>query len=282
VNDFLSTWQTGRRRRGDSDGCLSNLALDRLAQGECTPGEQEQARAHLQTCAGCKEAAAALSEEQRRFAEETDIPALARDALARASGLPAPASRWSRWLTPVLGVGMAAAGLLLLTRQPQTVDRAGDMRAKGGFAVELYVKHAEGAAEGRLHQGEPLHPGDRVRLRLVDPGRGAGRHVAVLAIDTSAKVSVYYPQADTTAELAEGANAPLPSAVELDGTLGGEVLVAFSCAQRQPVQSLVAAVQQALDPAVVRTDPAAALGTIDTPCVSTRYRINKLPRAGAP
>jgi hypothetical protein len=281
VKDPLSTWQSGRRR-ADVDGCLSNLALDRLAQGECPPAEQEQARAHLAACARCGGAAEALAADRLRFSEEMDIPGLARDALARASREPAGRlfassipSSIGRWLVPVLGAGLAAAGLLLLMPPP---ERTADMRAKGAFGVELYVKHAEGPADGRLHLGEALHPGDRVRLRLLQPGR----FVAVLAVDTRAAVSVYYPQGPTTAELPAGGNAPLPSAVELDDTLGGEVIVAFSCPGPQPLQSLVAAVQQALDEARVRSDPAAALGPIDTPCVTARYRFDKLPRTGAP
>ncbi len=291
MNDTLSSWQSGRRRRADvQDGCLSNLALDRLAQGEGTAGEQEQARAHLGTCASCAGAAEALALDRTRFADEADVPALALDALERAERAPAIVAwapdgaadrpRWSRWLAPVFGVGLAAAGFLMLAR---TTERGDDLRAKGGFAVELYVKHAERPADGRLHTGEALHPGDHVRLRLLNANRDS--FVAVLAVDTRAAVSVYYPQQDTAAALGAGADGPLPSAVELDDALGGELLLAFSCPQAVPVPSLVAAVQQAVsraDPSLIKFDPATGLGTIDTPCATARYRIQKLPRADGP
>jgi hypothetical protein len=284
VNDTLASWQSGRRRRETGeDGCLSNLALDRLAQGECSASEQEQARAHLNGCPGCAGAAAALADDRARFADEADVPALVRDAVARAQRSPAQ-PRWSRWLAPVFGVGLAAAGFLLLARN---TDPGSDLRAKGGFSVELYVKHAEGPVQGRLHAGEPLHPGDHVRVRLLNAP--ASSFVAVLAVDTRAAVSVYYPLQANAAALGDGANEPLPSAVELDGTLGGELLLAFSCPQALPVASLVAAVQQAVsaaDPALLKTDPAAALAAqpvqpvMDTPCAIARYKIEKLPRAG--
>src|SRR6185436_10210595 len=102
--------------------------------------------------------------------------------------------------------------------------------------------------DGRLHTGEALHPGDRVRLRLLNPPTGptGEAFLAVLAVDTASAVSIYYPQAPTAAPLGPSPGAALPNAVELDGTLGGEVIFAFSCPQAVPVQSLAAAVQRAV------------------------------------
>jgi hypothetical protein len=325
VNDTVSMWQSSRRRQAERsgvEGCLSDLTLDRLTLNECSPQEREQAQAHLAGCRACTEALAAIAADHGRFPQEADIPALALDALARAQAGAAGGvrARWLRWLAPAMGLGLAAAGLLLWTR-----PAGDDLRAKGGFAVELFVKHAETPGDGKLHTGEALHPGDRVRLRLsgaaesaaakreVTPGdeaagggakreavpsgeaagggarRGAApaggaqpSFVAVLAVDTTGRVSVYHPASGTTATPADPAGTPLPGAVELDGTLGTEVILAFSCPSPVAIETLTSAVQQATDRARVAGDPAAAVGPMQTPCAVARYRIEKAAPAANP
>jgi hypothetical protein len=317
VNDTVSMWQSGRRRRVDqsgAEGCLSDLTFDRLTLSECAPEERAQAQAHLVGCRSCTEVLEAIAAEHRRFPQEMDVPGLALDALARAQSAGSSArhqARWQRrlalWMAPLAGVGLAAAGLLLWTRPG--VD---EMRAKGGFAVELYVKHAESSGDGKLHTGEALHPGDRVRLRLTGalarngeaggdpaaperqaaPGEApavpgsngpasASAYLAVLAVDTTGSVSVYHPANGGTAAPADPAETPLPGAVELDGTLGTEVILAFSCPAPIAVDRLVSAVQQATDRTRVATDPADAVGPVQTPCTAARYRIEKVARSGA-
>jgi hypothetical protein len=341
VNDVPSMWQKGRRRRDgepdsddskmkgernrrdrtaaadvEQDRCLSDLVLDRLALGECTPLERETARGHLGRCGSCAGAEAALAHDRRRFASETDVAALADETLARASRTAATQGRSARRLAPLLGLAMAAGtGFLLWTRAPldQNLDRdtldsesPGDetldtrlhrriqannktseqTSKKGGFGIELFVKHAEDPGEGRLHLGESLHPGDRVRLRLaasparqtgLEAPRGGESYLAVLAVDTTAQVSVYYPPDSPTALLADPAQVLLPGAIELDGALGGEVILAFSCPGPVAVRALIDAVQEAIDPRQVTTNPAAAVGGVNTPCVVARYRIEKVP-----
>ena len=297
MNEILSMWQKGRRRADDTagqpDGCLSDLALDRLARSEGPLQERELAQGHLQSCRACAQARDALEDDRRRFDEQIDVPALARDALARhEAGRIAVRARIARWLAPVVGLAMAAGAVALFAGR---ADRGGDeLRAKGGLAIELFVKHAETAGDGRLHLGEALHPGDRVRVRLTGAGQegalaraGDGQsdgrsYLAVLAVDVTGRVSVYHPQAGSTARLAEPGASPLPSAVELDGTLGSEVILAFACPSPLAVDTLVAAVQQATDRGRVRTDPAAAVGAVQSPCVSARYRIEKVPTGATP
>jgi hypothetical protein len=281
VNDTVAMWDRGRRCGPES--CLSDLALDRLGLPECTAEERERAQAHLATCRACAQAAAALDGDRNRFLTEADVPALARDALARAERAP-DRGAWQRWLAPVLGLGLAAAGLMFWLRPG---DRAGlpaggdGLSAKGSFAVELYVKHAERGGEGRLHLGETLHPGDHVRLRLT----GGAAYAAVLAVDTTGRVSVYHPAGGAQAAAAEPGELPVRGAIELDETLGTEVLLAFSCAQPVDVATLVAAVQQATDRARVAHDPADAVGSMKVPCDISRYRIQKgtsPPQPGRP
>jgi hypothetical protein len=280
VNDTVAMWDRGRRCGPES--CLSDLALDRLALPECTPEERERAQAHLASCRACARAADALAEDREHFLTGADVPALARDALARAERAPRHRPWVQRWLAPALGLGLAAAGLMFWVQGDRAgldAGGAGDsLRPKGSFALELYVKHSERAGDGRPHAGERLHPGDRVRLRLT----GGAAYAAVLAVDTTGGVSVYHPAGGTQAAAAEPGDLPLRGAIELDDTLGTEVLLAFSCAEPVAVAALVAAVQQATDRALVASDPASAVGVVKAPCDVSRYRIEKVAPGGAP
>lgn len=262
------------RRRRES-GCLSDLALDRLTVGEASVEETARAQAHLSTCDVCSEAQSRLALARESFLADANLGALASDALARASQTRV-ASPWWRRLVPAVGVCVAAAGGFALWAHGTHDDR----RTKGSLSMAVYVKHLEHPeAGGVLHLGEPLHPGDRLRLEIDSDKPG---QVAVLAVDTSGQVSVYYPAGPRTTALAAHTREPLPNAVELDDRLGGEVIVALRCAEPLDIEAAVAATRRAVDPARVAADPSSALGKLGLPCAETRYAITKVPGDAPP
>ena len=293
MNDWGSSTQSilgnPPRRSARSKDCLSHAALDRLALGEAGASESEAAQAHLAACKSCAELKAFLERDRASFLVEANIDALAADALARASqsGKPggATAAWWQRLGAAVAGLAAVATVAVLLPRSVPSPDstlaptpRAGGMTAKGGLGLTVYVLHTEagpglgaaaGAPEGTLHLGEPLHPGDRIRLQLA--GRSEGLHALVLAVDQSARVSVYYAGA-------LGAAGPqlLPNAIELDATLGPETIVALSCRSPIAVDAALAAVQAG----VTTTGAGTSLrpGELGLPCEQARYVIKKVPR----
>jgi hypothetical protein len=192
-------------------------------------------------------------------------------------------------VTAALGLGAAAAAALVFYRPVEPTDDV--RRTKGSLTLGVFVQHPESGSAGTLHLGEPLHPGDRLRFKVTSDRSG---HVAVLGIDRSGAVTVYHPQpsspgsADTTtaaatatsaaraAPLAARSEAPLATAVELDGTLGEEVVLAVRCADPLPVEEIVAAARKA-----------GPDGALSLPCAQARYRITKVelgpaePRAPA-
>jgi hypothetical protein len=192
------------------------------------------------------------------------VTAKARDALARAAALPRRAG-WARWWMGAAALPVAAlAAFLLLLRPPAGVTSTGT-RTKGDFAIALYVKHAESAADPGLHLGEPLHPRDRVRFKLGGSDHG---YLAVLGLDASEKLSVFFP-AGANAQARPGAEEVLPGAIELDGTLGREVITALRCEQPIPLATLVRE---------ARTAPA----HFEPGCAVARYEITKEPAALPP
>jgi hypothetical protein len=255
---------------GRGADCLSHAALDRLALGEATADEGVTARAHLQTCARCAATAARLEQDRTNFRETANLSALAADALARAQSAPVAVAPWRR-LLPALGVVAVAATAMFVvgpkfqTQVPEeeAPEAAGFARKGGNFGVQVYVLHRETGGTGQLHTGEPLHPGDQIRLQLDSSVPG---YAVVLGLDAAGKVSVYHPQGSEAQAIARE---PLPQAIELDGTLGTETLVALRCRDRLPVSTAVAAAQTA-----VRTGAVAA--PLQLPCTEVRYVIEKV------
>jgi hypothetical protein len=268
----VSRWDAQRRRRGS--GCLSDLTLDRLEAGELASPEAAAAAGHLSVCGACAEARASLSQARHQFLAQQNLPALAADALARASqtGNLRGRPRW-RSLVAVLGLGAGAAAAVVLygpTGQVQVEDR---YRTKGSLTLGVFVQHPEAGGDGKLHLGEALHPGDRLRFKVTSDRPG---HVAILGIDRAGTVSVYHPQAAgsgaqagaaaTASPLAARSEVPLPTAVELDDTLGDEVVLAVRCADPLPIGDIVAAARKG----------AGADGALALPCAQARYRITKV------
>ena len=281
----LEQWDRDRRRRGAD--CLSDRALDGVLTGEIRDAALTTARAHLASCTACSGALRALTEDRERFLAQANLGALAADALARAAA--APARPWWRRLAPVFTVTAAAAAAAIvvaprLHRQDHGGDR--DLRAKGSAAspkakavpeapaalgLAMFVKHTErvGGSEVEPHWGELLHPGDQIRLTLDNDRPGK---VTVLALDATGEISVY----QSAVPLGSGRAQPLPHAIELDSTLGDEVIVAVRCPENVTTQAVVAAAGRALNRATVKQDPVGALGTLALPCAEVRYAIQKV------
>jgi len=269
ANDRLTALDAGRRRRGPA--CASDLVLDRLALGELGDSERPAVEAHLADCADCAAANARLSEERAAFAREAAVANLAADALIRAEKKEDADWRilWKRFFLP-LGAVATIAVVSIVAGRPGT-------RTKGEFALSPYVLHPESTSSGSLHLGEPLHPGDRLQFRY--NGARAG-HLTIVAVDESGKVSLYYPPGPTAAPVAAGREIPLSTSVELDGTLGREVIVGVRCDAPVATDAVMNAARQAVEAARHRGAAATELGSLGLPCAETRHQIAKQPRPG--
>lgn len=251
------------RRLGPN--CVSDLRFDRLALGELGEAERLTIARHVADCVSCSERRAALRADNERFLREVSIPTLAADALARAErGRRAHgvAALVQRWLLPASFCAFAGALVLMVSLSPKA------NRIKGGFALSPYVLHPEKSKVGALHAGEPLHPGDRLQFHYDSEIDG---YLAVVSVDADKKVSVYAPAGARTEPITGGRSVALNGAVELDGTLGPETIVGVRCGSSIPVDEVVAAARQAIQ-------PSGAVGPLNLPCAQTRYQIIKTPR----
>ena len=126
-----------------------------------------------------------------------------------------------------------AQDTLETTDTPDTTDtRAPNNRTKGQV-FGFMVKHQNTVQVGTSHQ--TVYPGDQLQFsfQLNHP-----RHVAVLSVDASQTVSVYFPAGPTTLRHTSTLSPLLPASVQLDGTLGRERIWGIHCQRQVPLTVL--------------------------------------------
>jgi hypothetical protein len=201
------------RTRGE--GCLSDLAIDRLVRGE---GSGETARAHLATCQTCRARVADIEAARAEFQKTADRMTPRR-----------PRRRWAMWSGGGAALAAAAAALILFVR-----GNDGGTRIKGGGGrIAFYVEHEGKMRAGKA--GERVAPGDTLQLvyTSVDPFYGA-----ILSVDGAGQVSRYFPDGDRAAALPAGREQSFPRSTELDEVLGHETLYALFCRDALPLPPL--------------------------------------------
>jgi hypothetical protein len=266
-NDTWKALDAGRRRR--SAECASDLILDRLALGELDESERPAIEAHLGTCTDCAAARVRLADERTAFAREAAVANLAADVLVRSEKKEDADWRglWRRFFIPLGAIAVAVVVMVV------TAERPG-VRTKGEFSLSPYVLHPESSTTGTLHLGEPLHPGDRLQFRY--NGARAG-HLTIVSVDEAGNVSLYYPPGPTAAPVAAGQDIPLSTSVELDATLGREVIIGVRCDAPIATDAVMNAARRAVEG--VKGRAATELGPLGLPCAETRHQIAKQARA---
>ncbi len=197
---------------------VSELAIDRLLAGEVEPTDAAAMRSHAVDCAHC----GALLDDalacQREFA--ADRPVL---------GLPVPISSARRGRSMVIaGATALAAALAVVIAWPRSATHVLEVRTKGTAIIGFYVAHGDAVRRGTLR--EPVIPGDRIELFTTT---SATAWVAIVGDDAAGHHSVYVaPRA-----IDAGSEQLLPLSIQLDDTLGDEVVTAMFCPEQFDPQS---------------------------------------------
>ena len=213
-------------RRGE--GCVSDLALDRLVAREIEAVEADAIRAHAAGCAACRDRLLEL--------EATCVHPL--PALPRAARL---ATRRRRWLAVAVPAVALAAAILLFVMRDRGDQPEGGTRLKGRAHLSLFVSH-----DGELRpaaSGEVVAPGDRLQFTY---SSDRPIFLAVLSLDGGGHASIYFPDDDRRAWRGEpGADLPLPRSTILDEVLGREALVLLACDRAVDLAPLLAELDRA-------------------------------------
>lgn len=227
-----------------SAGCFSDLSFDALFANELAAQERAELDAHLTVCTGCRARYAELAEERVRFqATHPQEPAWL-----------APPKASAKLRSVHYGALMLAALALLALLRPGASERA-----KGNELLGFYVKRGAQIYQGSVH--EPLHPGDQLRFTYTSE---RARYLTVLSVDSTRRVSVYFPGTDVARRVNAGREVPLPSAVELDDALGSERVLAIFCDQPFSLSPLLVALSRGKEALPLAAD-----------CVTDRLMLHK-------
>ena len=226
--------------RQRNSGCLSDLRLDRWMMGELDQSDRRAAGDHLDGCGACQKRLAELERDREHFrAELPPLVGMAERAKQVAKPRPNKARTW-RWqwrLAPALVACAAIVIALIVTRdrgRPLGEDMPVDTtRVKGDAHLSWFVQRggSVSAGDGQV----PVLPGDQVRFALSSQ---EPKYVAIISVDGDQNVSIYHPAGARAERVAAGREVPLPSAIELDGVLGPEVVYGFLCSEPIEVEQL--------------------------------------------
>lgn len=204
--------------RTRSEGCLSDLALDRLAAGELNAAAAATAEEHLAGCTGC--AARRQQLDQDRAVFRAAPPVLRR-----------PRPRRNYQVAVGMFLASAAALVLFVARRPEP-----STRRKGGERLGFYVKRGDTVWRGG--PAELVQPGDALRFEASGTD---SRWVAILSLDGARHASIYFPDGPMATRMPPG---PLPLATVLDEQLGTEQLFGLFCAQAEALEPLRQTLEQ--------------------------------------
>lgn len=194
--------------------CPSELTLDAYELDEL---RDPPLMAHIRRCPECQ------GRLEARRSEFSAMPG--RDAMLASLHVqlaePGPLRRpgWRIWG----GMLVAAAAAVLFVVRPE----APALRSKGAMGLSIYVER-----EGEVVQassGEVFHPGERLRFE-VDLSRSA--EIMILGREASGAVYGAFPIGEgvlRSRPMQGGADQVLPGAVQLDASVGREVLYLVGC-----------------------------------------------------
>ncbi len=211
--------------------CLSDIAIDRYLAGEHE--EPAAVERRVQSCEHCR----ARLEALRLDAEQ------ARAALPELPGGRQPRGGWVGLMAVAAGLllALSLAWALVLTDDgsgSSDSDRIAHTRTKGRARMTAYVRRGERVF--RLGD-KALQEGDGIAFAYTSP---QDSHLAVFDID-GGHVALLHPGGPLTLPVEAGVDVELGLAVELDGSLSEERIVAVFCSDPAATAELEASLEAA-------------------------------------
>ena len=186
---------------------------------------------HVAGCARCQGYLASLDEA---LLFPAPAPALVTASTSATREAQRPVRGLPGWVLPLAGALALAASVLFFGRGRSVPEPGGPgyVAIKGTPAVELLVQREQGIA--RWDERSPVHPGDRIALRV--------------ACEGLARVTVAAPQGETWGRLSETAcpasGDPLPFTLVVDDEPGDEQLAVVLSQARLDEAALTAAIRR--------------------------------------
>ncbi len=245
---------------------LSSFALDALALGALTPGEETSAKEHLLACDRCQRELEEIQALHRTFTREVmpqTLPGLRRRVPRD--------SPWRRLLTPAVWVPSLAGLVFAVALAPSLLqrlsgsDREPQYSIKGGPAFHVFAKR-----QGRVlavKDGASLAPGDEIRF-TVEPAGAA--YLMIASIDGAGNATVYVPYGGSESLRLDRANrGELPGSITLDAAPGPERVFALFSSKPLSSETVVPALRGigARGPKAIRSERKLPVAASDQPSI---------------
>lgn len=201
----------------DRTECLTDLMFDRWFARELPPPQAAQLEGHVRDCTRCRLRRELLERERTTFLALAPTLEASAERIRQLRNISAPAARKRRtpsWLPLAAAATICSCMLAALLPAAEPSERR-----KGSFQLGFYVKR--GAEIHRGTSGESVQPFDELGFRYTS---SVPVYISVLGRDQHS-ASVYFP----SARLAAGRELPLDFSLQLDATLGTELVFAVSC-----------------------------------------------------
>jgi hypothetical protein len=204
-----------------ADRRFTDVELERHLAGEL-PADRDFDK---QATDGDRARLAELRAEHEAFLRSVDVDMEVKRIQQRVARAQPEKRAWWRWLVPASALAAAAAVLLVFLRRGDgpTKDPGDDIQVKGDD-ITLIVHLATASGSKQLASGDEVAPGDKLRFEInaAKPG-----YIAVVGIDGSGELSVYYPGNGTGPMAFDPKARLLPGAIALDATPGDEKFYAL-------------------------------------------------------
>lgn len=210
----------------------SRFTLALRAAGDLGSAEAAFVDAHLVGCAACLAAADEIERDCTDYGSRAEAE---HARLVAALAITPQGIETARRSRRAVGIGVAAVALaaaaaialvVVVPRVREGVrgpDRIAseDIGFKGALAVRIVAKRGE--TQFAVRQGEVLEAGDALRFVVTAPEPG---WVAVLSVEATGNVSVFYPAADPwPLRIDDRGRRELPGSIILDDARGPETYV---------------------------------------------------------
>jgi hypothetical protein len=212
-------------------GCLSDLALDRIVAGD----EPRGGVAHLEVCERCRGRLAL-------FDSVAASPPVRRvlDVVSAGSAARRP---WRFFRLPLALAGAcAAAGIVFLAVRPAPPPPPDEVRIKG-TSVTFFRQRGGEVTHGV--SGDSFFPGDALRFVV---SSGSPGYFFLVGVEPSGKVVAYHPYGGSrSVPLADGREIALPGSLILDESKGTEYFGGFFSREPLGLDQIRAAVRRTLE-----------------------------------
>jgi hypothetical protein len=191
-------------------------------------GEPSALAPHVASCASCRADVDALKAGSDAFTRARP-PELFLRQLERRAAEPRRRSLLAAWLAPLAACAGAAVLLVTALREQKVTLK--------GHAFHVLVKRGD-AAPAPVQTDARLAAGDALRFRFEAPREG---HLAILDLDGTERVTMFYPTAGARAAPVRPGDDPLlPGSIVLDAAPGPEWLVAVFSSEPLDIAALAA------------------------------------------